>query len=142
MKRFNIIAVLSTIFFLAGHAADPTATRYSFADCQGSLRPYPTPSSAVTVPDSLTPVYISHVGRHGARFPSSAKNSLAMRAALLKADSIGTITSLGQELLRITNLVISASDGRWGALDSLGMAEQRGIASRMVMNFPELFASG
>ncbi len=142
MKRFNIIAVLSTIFFLAGHAGDPTATRYSFADCQGSLRPYPTPSSAVTVPDSLTPVYISHVGRHGARFPSSAKNSLAMRAALLKADSIGTITSLGQELLRITNLVISASDGRWGALDSLGMAEQRGIASRMVMNFPELFASG
>lgn len=140
MKRFNIFIALATIIYTFGHAADPTATRYSVADCQGSLRPYPVPQQAAATPDTLKPVYVSHVGRHGARFPSSAKNSLTMRGALHRADSLGTITSLGRELLRITDLVIAASNGRWGALDSLGMAEQRGIASRMVMNYPEVFS--
>jgi len=141
MKRFSIILAISALIFAKASAADPTATRYTMTDCQGSLRPYPVPASSVTVPDSLTAVFINHIGRHGSRFPASAANSMSMRKALLRADSIGTITSLGRELLQITNLVINMSDGRWGALDSLGMAEQRGIASRMVMSYPEIFGS-
>ena len=94
------------------------------------------------VPDTLVPVFINHVGRHGARFPSSARNALALRDALRKADSLGTLTSMGREMMRINDLVISMSDGRWGALDSLGMAEQRGIASRMMLNFPQVFDKG
>ncbi len=141
MKRFSIILAISALIFAKASAIDPTATRYTTTDCQGSLRPYPVPSSSVAIPDSLTTVFINHVGRHGSRFPASAANSISMRKALLRADSIGTITSLGRELLQITNLVIKMSDGRWGALDSLGMAEQRGIASRMVMSYPEIFGS-
>lgn len=123
-------------------AADPTATRYSAQDCQGSLKPYPIPQHAYDYPDSLTPVFINHIGRHGSRFPASATNCLAMKRALVHADSLGTITPLGRKLLNMTEFAINRSNGRWGALDSLGMAEQRGIASRMYSNFPTLFKNG
>ncbi|MBD5213653.1 MAG: histidine phosphatase family protein [Bacteroidales bacterium] len=100
--------------------------------------PYPD-RVQLTLPDSLTAVYIDHVGRHGARFPASPKYTVAIKNALLKADSLGTITTAGHRLLKLCNDVIGLSANNWGALDSLGKAEQRGIASRMYLNFPDLF---
>jgi len=80
------------------------------------------------------------VGRHGARYPASASNCRKLDRALRHADTLGTITPLGRELLALNTRVIAASNGRWGALDSLGMAEQRAIASRMLKNYPGVFA--
>ena len=124
---------------LSAKSADPTATDYSWADCSGSLKPYPDVETRVAVPDSLAAVHINHVGRHGARFPSSQRNTLAIDRALRHADSIGTITPLGRRLLSMTSYVLDRCHNYWGALDSLGMAEQRGIASRMFLAFPQLF---
>lgn len=129
-----IMAAVSSIF-----AADPMATDFTFAECQGSLMPYPEDVRPVERPDSLRPVMINHVGRHGARYPASASNCVKMRKALREADSLRTITPLGRSLLAVVEHEIALSDGRWGALDSLGEAEHRGIASRMYMNFPEVF---
>ncbi|MDE6248667.1 MAG: hypothetical protein K2M29_03040 [Paramuribaculum sp.] len=120
-------------------AADPTATAYGYEECRGSAMPYVVPSRAVSYPDSLTPVFINHVGRHGARFLSSPRKLNRLVAALRKADSLKTITPLGRRLLSLTGDITRRSEGQWGALDSLGMAEQRGIASRMYALFPELF---
>lgn len=133
--------LLLTLFIIssASYADDPTATDYSFAECQGSLRPYPVPSESIETPDTLTAVYINHVGRHGSRFPSSPANTFALRSALSKADSLGTITKAGRQLLRLTEYVAIRAENYWGALDSLGAAEQRGIASRMFISYPELF---
>ncbi|MBQ9077869.1 MAG: histidine-type phosphatase [Muribaculaceae bacterium] len=141
MRRILFLFLVSLVI-TGAKASDPTATRYPAADCQGSLKPYPVPEQAYDYPDSLTPVFINHVGRHGSRYPASATNCIAMKRALLHADSIGSITPLGRKLLAITEFAISNSNGRWGALDSLGMAEQRGIASRMYSNFPSLFNEG
>lgn len=141
MRRI-LFSVIATLCSLSVFAADPTVTRYPADDCQGSLKPYPIPKHAYDYPDSLTPVFINHVGRHGSRYPASAANCIAMKRALVHADSLGTITPLGRELLALTEYAIACSNGRWGALDSLGMAEQRGIASRMYSNFPSLFKEG
>lgn len=142
IKLRHIISLLGIAACVSAMAADPTETDYTFAECQGSLMPYPEISSRVEYPDSLEPVLINHVGRHGARFPASASNCLKLRAALRKADSLGTITPLGRELNALNERVIAAANGQWGALDSLGMAEQRGIATRMYKAFPQLFAGG
>lgn len=142
MRRYFFAALTILLTLLAASAQDPSATRYDRLDCSGTFRPYPNPERRVATPDSLTPVFINHVGRHGARFPSSDKNALELQRALLKADSLGTITAEGRQLLKLTNGVISQCTGRWGALDSLGMAEQRAIASRMYQTFPSLFAGG
>jgi len=122
--------------------ADPMATDYPVDDCLGSAKPYPAPEEPSTYPDSLTPVFVNHVGRHGARYLSSAKTTVELTAFLNRADSAGVLAPLGKELLSLARYVADISHNRWGALDSLGMAEQRGIASRMFLAFPKLFING
>lgn len=138
MRSLTIIATLLFSALLM-YGADPTETSYSFSECEGSAMPYPIPAESVALPDSLTAVFVNHVGRHGARFPSSPKNVTTLIRELEKGDSAGALTPSGEELLRLARFVSENSRNRWGALDSLGMAEQRGIASRMFRNYGLLF---
>lgn len=140
MKRLYFLLSLSVMTAFATKAIDPTTTDYTFIECQGSAIPYPDRTvKELAYPDSLTPVYINHVGRHGARFLSSSKYTTSLLRTLHKADSLNTITPMGRELIEICDLVVARTAGRWGALDSLGMAEQRAIASRAHIAFPSLF---
>lgn len=142
MTRIHYIFTAFLILFgiAAAAGADPTATGYSFAKCAGSAMPYPVPTENLRAyPDSLTPVFINHIGRHGARYLSSSKYTKALLRELDRADSLRTITREGKMLRSLCRLVESKTAGRWGALDSLGMAEQRGIASRTLATFPALF---
>ncbi len=136
---FSIIIALVTF---SGFAQDPTATHYTPEQCAGTHIPYPSPESLQALPDSLTAVFINHVGRHGARFPSSPANTRNLLKALHRADSAKTITPAGRELMKLAEYVDEKARNRWGALDSLGMAEQRGIASRMFRAYPNLFRDG
>lgn len=138
--RHTLILLAVSLLPLAVSGADTGATAYDMTQCEGSLTPYPTRES-VEYPDSLVPVFINHVGRHGARYPASSANCLALQKVLSKADSLGTITPLGRKLAALNDEVIALSNGRWGALDSLGMAEQQGIAARMFYNFTEVFSN-
>ena len=138
LKRYFILLI--TLCWLTSHAASPTATDYSYSQCQGSAIPYPVPDMALrAIPDSLTPIFVNHVGRHGARFLSSARYTASLLSYLHKADSLGTITPAGRRLISLCRLVDERTAGHWGALDSLGMAEQRGIASRLYSLAPALF---
>ena len=116
--------------------------RYTLLDLMGSAKPYPAPDSLLTHPDSLQAVMINHVGRHGARFPASDERAMTLLDILQKAEKAGTITPTGRMLLELTYNVVMYSTGRWGTLDPLGMAEQRGIASRMRETYPQLFDDG
>lgn len=144
MRRFLPYLLLSVIVLAAGsvRADNVVAPAYTPAQCQGSLMPYPRQVALVSYPDSLVPVYLSHVGRHGSRYPASSASSLALQRALDHADSLGTITPLGRELRQLVQRIVSDSKGRWGALDSLGQSEQRAIASRMFATYPPLFREG
>ena len=62
-----------------------------------------------------------------------------MLEALESAKTQGTITARGKELLALVQSVIEVADGQWGALDQLGIDEQRGIAARMYSRYPSLF---
>ena len=130
---------LSLLIAITAFAADPTATKFSADDCQGSLKPYTAPEKEYAYPDSLAPVFINHVGRHGSRFPASATHCKQFREALENAESQGTLTNRGAELLELLEEVMEVADGQWGALDDLGVEEQRGIAARMYSRYPSLF---
>lgn len=127
---------------IAGYAADPMLTSFTATQCEGSLTPYPADINPAAYPDSLVPVFVNHVGRHGSRYPASSANCMTLRRALQRADSAGTITPLGRKLRSLNEEVIRRSTDRWGALDSLGEAEQRAIATRMFYNFGEAFTGG
>lgn len=136
------IVSLFAIFFLtvtALGASDPMETKYSFAQCEGSAMPYPAPEQLTALPDSLTPIFVNHVGRHGARFPASAKNSNDLIGVLQEAQEAGGLSDRGKKLLDLAKFIGETSRNRWGALDSLGMAEERGIASRMFRAYGRLF---
>ena len=142
MKKLFSAILVTAFAAVVAFAADPTATTYSADECQGSLRPYVAPTTTYDYPDTLTPVHINHVGRHGSRYPAGSAHCLLMSRLLKQADSLGTITAKGKDLRRLVNYAIAKTAGQWGALDSLGMAEHRGIASRMYRNFPMLIKNG
>lgn len=139
-SRFALLLLILTTIGGCAHAITPTS--YSWDDCRGSAKPYTAPSIITDTPDTLTPVMINHVGRHGARFPSSAKNAMAVAELLDRATELRTITPRGKKLLNLTEKIIEMSTGRWGVLDTLGKAEQQGIAMRMLGQFPSLFRNG
>lgn len=141
MKLKYISAILAAMSIAVGsHASDTGATAYDMTQCEGSLTPYPA-RSPIEYPDSLIPVFINHVGRHGARYPASSANCLTLQRILSRADSLGTITPLGRRLAALNNEVIELSNGRWGALDSVGIREQQDIATRMFYNYTEIFSN-
>lgn len=139
MKKTIFSILFTTIFFEWLVATNPMATKYNYEECQGSLMPYPTNVEIRSYPDSLKPVMINHIGRHGSRYPASPTNCKVLLNALKNAESLKTITPLGKDLLKLTERVILISENKWGSLDSLGEAEQRGIASRMYQSFAPLF---
>ncbi len=138
----RLISILPVLLLAAAaSAADTDNTLYSLEQCEGLLTPYPSSVSLIAHPDSLVPVFINHVGRHGSRYPSSSADCLELRRALTKADSLGTITALGRKLMTLNETVIAESNHRWGSLDSLGIYEQQCIATRMFQNYKEVFTA-
>lgn len=140
MKRKAFFLLTLVVASMTGAIAQVGTTDYSPTQCEGSAMPYPQVDPLLAaIPDSLTPVFINHVGRHGARFLSSSKAVKTVSGYLNRADSASTITPKGREMLKLCERVVTATASRWGALDSLGMAEQRAIASRTFMLCPTLF---
>ena len=117
------------------------ASAFTYKEGRSTLGPYPTDRVVRTFPDSLTPVFVNHVSRHGSRYPAGSYFTLLMKRALDRADSLNTITPLGRQLLVEVDAVVASSEGRWGQLDSIGEAEHRGIAARLYRACPQLLDS-
>ena len=140
MRLHQIFLAVTLIFVSAtAYAADPTATKYSAAECQGSYMPYDFDVTPVKAPDSLEVVMVNHIGRHGSRFLSSSKRIDLLRNTLAEARSMNALTAAGKRLSDLADRIYSYTAGRWGALDSLGEAEQTQLATRMAQTFPGLF---
>lgn len=91
-------------------------------------------------PEGYTPFYISHYGRHGSRYHYSLDDYRYVTEALEKAAAESGLTPLGQQLLEEMKKVRDNADKRAGDLTPLGRDQHRGIASRMMQNFPAVFA--
>lgn len=49
------------------------------------------------------------------------------------------MTVKGQELLATVLRLSEAFEGQWGELSAVGEQEQKGIAERMLLHYPEIF---
>ncbi len=134
----QIILPLLLLIFACG-ASSSAQTPYNFSNLAGSARPYPEEVAPVAVADTLTPVMINHVGRHGARFPTSSTSADVVGRILMEAYDRGTLTPAGESLLALADSVKVSASGRWGELSPLGAEEERDLAARMFMAFPSLF---
>ena len=102
---------------------------------------YPAPKKPISVkaPEGYTAFYISHYGRHGSRWlPSDSRYTWVNQ----HFDDESNLTPLGKKVKGWLTQVWENAKGNGGKLTKLGEKQHRGIADRMVHNFPQIFAKG
>lgn len=104
--------------------------------------PAAEPLDNSTIPEGFTPIYISHYGRHGSRWLPDARRYDLLLDELVRLDSLGQLTPLGQDVLGRVRVVRQDANGNEGRLTPLGHRQHEEIAQRMAQNFPELFEEG
>ena len=90
-------------------------------------------------PKGYKPVYISHIGRHGARYAISDDIYEKVRSVLSKAHKAGKLTEAGEDLYSRYEKFYPSVAHRGGDLTQGGQEQLREIARRMYKNFPEVF---
>ena len=133
MKR--LLIVLSFLIFHLSFS--PAGAQTTPERTGGVYFAYPVTSSArIDIPQGYEPFYISHYGRHGSRWlPSQDRYDWVMAQF---ADD-GNLTPLGKSVKKRLKKICRNAQGHAGQLTKLGAAQHRGIARRMVANYPEVF---
>lgn len=104
---------------------------------------YPVPGEGIpqltAYPEGYIPFHMEHYGRHGSRWRLNAKEYQETVDLLQKAADNNKLTERGYLLLEQVKVLADNSNNRLGELTPLGHRQHRGIAQRMLNNFPELF---
>ena len=106
----------------------------------GNYCNYPNPSGNVTQPPGgYEPFYVSHYGRHGARYMTSDSHYKYVVGKLDTAQMRGWLTDKGEEVLLRVRKAAADAWHRDGDLTRLGALQHQGIAHRLASNYPTLF---
>ncbi len=90
-------------------------------------------------PKGYKPVYISHIGRHGARYAIGDHVYERLKELFTKAKANGKLTPAGEDLLHKYEKLYPQVAFRGGDLTKAGQEQLRRIASVMYHSFPEVF---
>ncbi len=106
----------------------------------GEYSMYPFDDVMITpAPKGYKPVYVSHIGRHGARYGLGDGVYETVRKVLSDAHSAGKLTEAGEELYGRYERFYPSVANRGGDLTQEGQKQHRQIASTMYREFPEVF---
>lgn len=94
-----------------------------------------------SLPDSLTPVYIDYVARHGARYLTSESKVSACEKKLQSASERGSLTKEGKSFLKLLEAVRNNTADQWGMLSPIGKAQELRLGKEMAEMFPQVFAA-
>ena len=107
----------------------------------GNYANYPVPTGHLTpAPAGYEPFYISHYGRHGARYMTSDKHYRRLRHQLDTARSLGLLTEYGKDVRHRIKIAAADAKDRAGELTMLGARQHKAIARRMFDNYPSLLS--
>ena len=143
MKKIN----LTVVSILMGWAmACPVSAQTSKAEllahlelATGNYCNYPLPSGHVTpAPEGYEPFYVSHYGRHGARYMTDDDPYKYIIGKLDTAQTRGWLTDKGKEVLLRLRRAAADAWNRDGDLTRLGALQHQGIAHRLATNYPAL----
>ncbi|HEY0237146.1 MAG TPA: histidine-type phosphatase [Friedmanniella sp.] len=109
----------------------------------GNRTPYPVPTTPdAAAPVGFEPVFLQHLGRHGAR--TSIPGDHGERAGELwrRASAAGALTPLGVQLGPVLEALDAATDRLGlGRLTTVGRDEQEGLGRRAGDRYADLWAS-
>ncbi len=97
---------------------------------------------SLELPDSLRPIFLNYVARHGARYMSSHKKTQTLEHVIRVAAERGVLTPEGKAFGELLHRLDSLSEGRWGLLSPEGKAEQRFLGKWLLREFPDLIGKG
>ena len=107
---------------------------------RGSMLEYVDPGVTYSkAPKGFKPFYMSHYGRHGSRYLLNTPQYNDPLTILQQADDKGKLTDFGKDVLKRLDIMAKDADGHLGDLTIIGQQQHRGIARRMVRNYPEIF---
>lgn len=107
----------------------------------GNYKPYTYDEQTKNArpPKGYKPFYISHYGRHGSRYHYSSTDYKKMSDIMDKADSANALTEKGKEVKKRLDYMTKNYSPLAGDLTQKGVEQHKGIAQRMVENYPMLF---
>lgn len=123
-------------------ALSTQASRYAElpASLDGSMSLYDFAAvESPAIPDTLTPVRISYIARHGARYLTSESKVKSVEKALRNAQERGSLTRAGRECLQLMQSVREATAGQWGMLSPIGKEQELRLGREMAEDYPSVF---
>lgn len=91
------------------------------------------------IPKGFKPFYISHYGRHGARYIYNDSEYELLYDVFTRAHASGVLTPLGKELHDQFMTLYPHFHGRAGELTLLGQNQHRMLAQRLIADYPGVF---
>ena len=140
MKRTIISCLIGSCFMIPVEAQTSKSELLSHLElASGNYCNYPNPTGHVTpAPAGYEPFYVSHYGRHGARYMTDDDAYKYVLGKMDTAQVRGWLTEKGVEVYE--RLKVAAADAyhRDGDLTPLGGRQHRAIAHRLCVNYPSL----
>ena len=132
----RILILLMSALFLTSAFAQARDDDYLFA----TDRLCPASKVKLTpAPGGYSAFYISHYGRHGARYAWQNDIYEVFHTVLAIADSCDNLTSVGRELKEKFDVLYPEVRYRVGELSSVGWYQQKALAERAYSNFPSVW---
>jgi hypothetical protein len=103
---------------------------------------HPQQKNYTPPPKDYVPVFMNYVGRHGARFQTSADNDLLIIDVLQQAQKANALTNTGADILQQIQSFKKIEGNNYGNLTMLGQQEQHDIAQRMQSKYSSVFNKG
>ena len=97
---------------------------------------------ATPAPAGYKPFYISHYGRHGARYAYQAINYDMIGDALAKADKEDNLTEFGKDFKARFDRLYPQVEHRAGDLSRVGWQQQQDLSALTYATYPEVFPDG
>jgi hypothetical protein len=133
-KLFSLLLILTVAYNLTAVAQTPAT------DFLGTKTLYKAPAVKYTpAPAGYTPVFINHVGRHGARHLTKEVNTSYTYNLLAKADSAHTLTPKGQKLWQMVMALDKVEKGNVKSISKEGQNELKAIGERMYAHYGNVF---
>lgn len=95
--------------------------------------------SLTPAPRGYRAVYLSHYGRHGARYAWQSDMYRRLHKVFGKAEEEGNLTDLGKDYRARFETLYPDVKHRTGDLSRKGWQQQQALAELMFRNFPEIF---
>ena len=149
MKTIITIVSLACTISMSAQTTPKTFQKSAFEEISanrylagGNLTDYdrvPRQEKLTPAPKGYEPFYLSHYGRHGARWLLGDRDYAGPVMTLSTAKKYGKLTSTGEQALEKLSELQKKSRNRLGDLTPVGEREHHGIGRRMAQNFPEIF---